>query len=784
VVREQSASAAAKFADYHRRLTQMPVLQERWSIIYLLHMLSDKSQSTRDVTAPAFSSAFHSLGLESTDVVNNVTAIARVQSGDTKSGPVQVVGTQQLSKAAEKVIELQNGASEVTEDALLRDIIFALQGIDGHYIKFDVVTDGYAVDRKIAVLQPTRDLVQRICELGWLFGKVREFVNTRTKEAYLGLVGQSLCAALHAELSDYYRLIAVLESQLSNPLEDKSSSDTMTLRRLFVWVQEPLDRMKLMAIIVDTCKGMKGGSLASKIHSFLQHGDPAYRTFITRLMRQICRPIFAMLRRWMVDGQLEDPFHEFFIVADSAVPEEDMWRSKYHIEQSLLPLFISDDLAKQILLIGKSINFIRQSCNDREWVLDSNTLAGLDEGLEYGETTTLERMVDMVAEKVNKHVLHLLFDTYKFKEHCLAIKRYLLLGQGDFIQYLMDTLGPDLSKPANQLVNFRHNLTNVLESAIRASNVQFDDADLSRRLGVRIGQHLPGDEGWDVFSLEYKVDSPVNMVLRKDVMEAYLRIFNFLWRLKRVEYSLTSTWRRQMTTSRMMAARPLCGEGLELTDLQKDFHKGHLLRNEMIHLVYNLQYYMMFEVAETSWTDFEKGMDNAKNLDELIAAHQQYIDHILERALMTKATEGLKNHLDSIFKIIIQFRHTQDNLYDQADSLIDQHKEHVRQQKATEADGEWGASPDLPRRMTAQAQKQLAPVLVEYEKHFQDFLKSLGEHTMTVSELQSIAFRLDFNEHYHVKVETAAKAKLEQGWERAAAAQGKDYDDDDEDFGI
>ena len=95
----------------------------------------------------------------------------------------------------------------------------------------------------------------------------------------LSQVGQSLCAALHAELSDYYRLIAVLESQLANPLED-ASSDSMTMRRLFVWVQEPLDRMKLMAIIVDTCKGMKGGSLASKIHSFLQHGDPAYRCLL------------------------------------------------------------------------------------------------------------------------------------------------------------------------------------------------------------------------------------------------------------------------------------------------------------------------------------------------------------------------------------------------------------------------------------------------------------------------------------------------------------------------
>ena len=81
--------------------------------------------------------------------------------------------------------------------------------------------------------------------------------------------------------------------------------------------------------------------------------------------------------------------------------------------------------------------------------------------------------------------------------------------------------------------------------------------------------------------------------------------------------------------------------------------------------------------------------------------------------------------------------------------------------------------------MTAQAQKQLAPVLVEYEKHFQAFLQSLGEHTSMVSELQSIAFRLDFNDHYHVKCETAAKAKLEQGWERAAAAGGVEDEDED-----
>jgi gamma-tubulin complex component 3 len=40
-----------------------------------------------------------------------------------------------------------------------------------------------------------------------------------------------------------------------------------------------------------------------------------------------------------------------------------------------------------------------------------------------------------------------------------------MLGQGDFIEYLMDLLGEELCKPAKQI--HRHNLVGVLETALR-----------------------------------------------------------------------------------------------------------------------------------------------------------------------------------------------------------------------------------------------------------------------------------------------------------------------------
>lgn len=42
----------------------------------------------------------------------------------------------------------------------------------------------------------------------------------------------------------------------------------------------------------------------------------------------------------------------------------------------------------------------------------------------------------------------------------------------------------DLAKPATTL--FVHNLTGILETAIRGTNAQFDDADILKRLDVRL----------------------------------------------------------------------------------------------------------------------------------------------------------------------------------------------------------------------------------------------------------------------------------------------------------
>ena len=108
-------------------------------------------------------------------------------------------------------------------------------------------------------------------------------------------------------------------------------------------------------------------------------------------------------------------------------------------------------------------------------------------------------------------MIEIMYGQFKFKVHFLAIKSYLLIGQGDFIQYLMDIVGPDLSELNNTISSFK--LSGLLESAICASNAQYDDPDILESMRVKMMPHHSGDMEWDVFSLKYNLSDPTNTIL-------------------------------------------------------------------------------------------------------------------------------------------------------------------------------------------------------------------------------------------------------------------------------
>ena len=50
-------------------------------------------------------------------------------------------------------------------------------------------------------------------------------------------------------------------------------------------------------------------------------------------------------------------------------------------------------------------------------------------------------LIVTAADSINRHVVSTLLEKYALVKHCDALRRYLLLGQGDFVQSLMDQVG-------------------------------------------------------------------------------------------------------------------------------------------------------------------------------------------------------------------------------------------------------------------------------------------------------------------------------------------------------
>ena len=66
--------------------------------------------------------------------------------------------------------------------------------------------------------------------------------------------------------------------------------------------------MKWLAVICDSVKNLKGGAICSAINMFILNGSPATKLFVGRIIKEVSAPILNMIRSWMLEGEINDPF--------------------------------------------------------------------------------------------------------------------------------------------------------------------------------------------------------------------------------------------------------------------------------------------------------------------------------------------------------------------------------------------------------------------------------------------------------------------------------------------
>ena len=173
-----------------------------------------------------------------------------------------------------------------------------------------------------------------------------------------------------------------------------------------------------------------------------------------------------------------------------------------------------------------------------------------------------------------------------------------------------------------------------------------------------------------------------------------------------------------------------------------------------------MSYYTAFEVMECSWDELMKRLKNAENLDEVIDAHEDFLNSVIRRAMLGELSRDLLTQLRAIYDRIAEFDTVQKSLYEQAIEESDATRNFEQKIKRKTQRGQYGLTQEDENNeevrksrfsddIIPQLENRLKIVSQSYQDMVRTFLLQL-----TVSQdqsLQLLSFRLDFNLHYKRK---------------------------------
>lgn len=293
-------------------------------------------------------------------------------------------------------------------------------------------------------------------------------------------------------------------------------------------------------------------------------------------------------RSYLLAGSFHDPYGEYFVKAHALVA-------------GLIPPIISRATAEKIVYIGKYMHFLK-SIGEAPPL--SQQEVDLVHSLDISRRSCLNKINAILratnrrlhAEFIVKHRIAPLFD---------HIRLVFLFGRVDFIESLFASL-----KESRKTT--RRNFLNILENSLQEA---FPDSPFNAMIDVYAGREdVALLEG---FSLYCKLEHPVTALLEEQFVLKLVYVFNFLWKLKKVEH--------------------LC---VRIGDAK------------YVNFIYALMFYVFNEVVAEFKVDFAPGGDweeDGAAFDLLKEAINRRLDRVIERLFINtqeRRIECLLLHLE------------------------------------------------------------------------------------------------------------------------------------------
>ncbi|KAG0317617.1 hypothetical protein BGZ99_006188, partial [Dissophora globulifera] len=489
------------------------------------------------------------------------------------------------------------------------------------------------------LLHPSeRELLNRLAQLGFYVQEFNKFIAACQSHATSlsqqrlsqplspvlpGLYIKALASALDRKLQGYRQVIVQTEAAILSGQDNLGgvvplpviSARFASFQLVFPAVYDLIVTIRNASV---TDKPFLGGRLIDLLQQKAASGVPVQQEWMTELLRGCCAVMMRQIVSWVIFGQLQDPFNEFFIrrlqpipnargaelgsglettLTSSAMPTTGIkWEAEYTVDDDMIPAMIPTDLVHAILFIGKSISTAKQakprpvpvppsliqqhldlilplvpspSANQSSIDKESITL----EVLNIGRLTSA---IYHIRRDIADHLWVLVEVGDKVVRTLESFRRYFLLNDGEFGLGLISALeefkrnrlsrtGQFVSASSANVSIRNHDLGGILAKAAQGTPAQ-DDPDLrnfdfrlrnsTTETSDRKAARLFDDQMLGIpLRLWYSLSWPLDFFLTAEDLGHYGDVFAFLLAVRKTQVKLQQGWLDIKSISQQMVGR-------------------------------------------------------------------------------------------------------------------------------------------------------------------------------------------------------------------------------------
>eukprot|EP00929_Paragymnodinium_shiwhaense_P097537 TRINITY_DN59193_c0_g1_i1.p1 TRINITY_DN59193_c0_g1~~TRINITY_DN59193_c0_g1_i1.p1 ORF type:complete len:1038 (-),score=126.78 TRINITY_DN59193_c0_g1_i1:350-3463(-) len=592
------------------------------------------------------------------------------------------------------------------EQELLEDVLFSLLGLDGTHIRQTTTSSpsGALGASRFELQAPAGadtsniQFLRQVLPLCDHHAAVQRFVEVQGQYEY-GTVNHALSSAIRELLKEFSIKVGQLETSLR--------AGNLSIAKLWYYVQPSIDTMAVLHQVVNHVFEMTGGMVLNGIEEvMLRSSLTTAQDLCEYLLQQASRPYFETISRWVYNGQLDDPYGEFFISESgrgrderSGGPAADFWHKHFLLDERVVPQFLMASRDK-ILHAGKYLHVFFSASPGAE--LEEPGKRGL---LRYSRRRKdCADALDEAYRRASAALLGLFMAPtpggLDLPGRLRSMRSFFFLAKADWFGQLMDTACSVLEQPAAEVPLAR--LEGLLDLAIRTSSAASDpyredivctmhsfrieeacnrmsrghtmlaeEADEDSAQGGRSSNRPPASRSAaGAATTPQMADTSVlgltpsllagtqNLAGESSGVQCFTLKYKTSWPLS-IVFSRALLLKYQVIFRHLLFCRYVERKLVDVwvdhqhtkgLGLDSSFSPSYCLRQRMLHFCRDYIYYATVEVLEPQSHRFLSSLSQADSIDEVLRSHERFLDTCLREVLLTER--------DSLYKGLSKVLHT------------------------------------------------------------------------------------------------------------------------------